>query len=74
MATLDSQQRVHLKKITAGRDFGTEIEVLAGLDSNDTLVISPPDSIADGMQVRVQQPPAQPQPATPATAAAEHST
>jgi RND family efflux transporter MFP subunit len=76
VATLDREQRVHLKRITEGRDFGTEIEVLAGLAADDTLVISPPDSVADGMQVRVQRPaakPAQQQPAAPAAAAAEHS-
>jgi RND family efflux transporter MFP subunit len=76
VATLDHEQRVHLKKITEGRDFGTEIEVLAGIGADDTLVVSPPDSVADGMQVRVQQPPAQkgqPQRANPATAATEHS-
>lgn len=73
VATLDRDQRVHLKTITEGRDFGTEIEVLSGLAPDDTLVISPPDSVADGMQVRVPRPPAQAQPARPATAAAEHS-
>jgi RND family efflux transporter MFP subunit len=73
VATLDNQQRVHLKRITEGRDFGTEIEVLAGLSPDDTLVISPPDSVVDGMQVRVQQAPAQKQPSGPAASAAEHS-
>jgi RND family efflux transporter MFP subunit len=56
VATLDTQRRVHLKEITEGRDFGTEIEVLTGLSPDDTLIVSPPDSIANGMQVRVVQP------------------
>ena len=76
VATLDREQRVHLKQITEGRDFGTEIEVLSGIAPDDTLVISPPDSVADGMEVRVQQPPpqrGQPQRTTSATAASEHS-
>ena len=76
VATLDAGQRVRLKSITAGRDFGTEIEVLAGLNPDDTLIVSPPDSVVNGMQVRVQQPPATParrQPAAPGGAAAEHS-
>jgi RND family efflux transporter MFP subunit len=70
VATVDEAQRVRLRDIAEGRDFGTEIEVLAGIDANDTLVLNPPDSIADGQQVRIQ--PAQPQQGSGAPAA-EHS-
>lgn len=70
VATLDAAQRVQLRDIAEGRDFGTEIEVLAGINANDTLVLNPPDSIADGQQVRIQPP----QPAAGSGAgAAEHS-
>jgi RND family efflux transporter MFP subunit len=58
VATLDPQHRVHLKSIMQGRDFGTEIEVLTGISAADTLIVNPPDSIADGTPVRVAQPPA----------------
>ncbi|HYL71905.1 MAG TPA: efflux RND transporter periplasmic adaptor subunit, partial [Candidatus Dormibacteraeota bacterium] len=53
VATLDDRHHVHLKTITQGRDFGTEIEVLTGLGPEDTLVVNPPDSISDGVEVRV---------------------
>jgi RND family efflux transporter MFP subunit len=56
VATLDEQHRVHLKPITQGRDFGREVEVLSGVQMGDTLVLNPPDSISDGMQVRVAAP------------------
>jgi RND family efflux transporter MFP subunit len=56
VATLDREHRVHLKTITQGRDFGTEVEVLSGVDPGDTLVVNPPDSITDGMQVRIAPP------------------
>jgi len=56
VATLDPAHRVHLKPITEGRDFGTEIEVLTGLDAADILVVNPPDSISEGTAVRVVQP------------------
>ncbi len=56
VAVLDEQHRVHLKTITEGRDFGTEIEVLSGITANDVLVANPPDSISDGMQVRLAPP------------------
>jgi multidrug efflux pump subunit AcrA (membrane-fusion protein) len=60
VATLDSQQRVKLKSIIQGRDFGKTIEVLSGLAPNDTVVLNPPDSIADGVQVRIAAPSAAP--------------
>ena len=53
VAAVGSDQRVHLKRITQGRDFGSSIEVLAGLDASDDVVLNPPDSITDGMLVRV---------------------
>ncbi|HTB90115.1 MAG TPA: efflux RND transporter periplasmic adaptor subunit [Steroidobacteraceae bacterium] len=53
VATLDSQQRVKLKSIVQGRDFGNSIEVLSGLAPHETVVLNPPDSIADGVQVRI---------------------
>jgi RND family efflux transporter MFP subunit len=70
VATIDDSHHVRLRDIAEGRDFGTEIEVLAGIGPNDTLVVNPPDSIADGTPVRIQ--PAQPQPSGGAPAT-EHS-
>jgi RND family efflux transporter MFP subunit len=60
VATLDGQQRVKLKSIVQGRDFGSSIEVLSGLAPHETVVINPPDSITDGAQVRIAVPDAQP--------------
>jgi RND family efflux transporter MFP subunit len=56
VATVGSDGRVHLKSFTEGRDFGTEIEVLRGLTPADAIILNPPDSIAEGEQVRVVQP------------------
>jgi RND family efflux transporter MFP subunit len=70
VAIVDAGQHVRLRDIAEGRDFGTEVEVLAGIEPNDTLVVNPPDSIADGVQVRIQS--AQPQ-QSGAEQAAEHS-
>jgi RND family efflux transporter MFP subunit len=56
VATVGQDQRLTLKKITGGRDFGTEIEVLSGLGPDEDIVINPPDSLADGVQVRVKNP------------------
>jgi len=56
VATVDSSGHAHLHAITQGRDFGREIEVLSGVEESDTLIVNPPDSISDGMQVRVASP------------------
>jgi RND family efflux transporter MFP subunit len=53
VATLDDQQKVTLKSIVQGRDFGNTIEVLSGLSPNEVVVLNPPDSITDGVQVRI---------------------
>jgi len=53
VATVDDQQRVKLKSIVQGRDFGNSIEVLSGLELNDRVILNPPDSITDGIQVHI---------------------
>jgi RND family efflux transporter MFP subunit len=53
VAVLDSQGRVRLRHITQGRDFGTQIEVLSGLEPTDRLILNPPDSITEDTRVRV---------------------
>jgi len=69
---VDANHRAHLRSITVGRDYGTTLEVLQGLDVNDWIVLNPADSIDDGQEVRVKeiatnrgpsQPAAQPNPA-----------
>jgi hypothetical protein len=56
VAVLDSHNHVHLRRITEGRDFGTQIEVLSGLEPADRLILNPPDSITDDTPVRVVPP------------------
>ena len=57
VATLDGQKRVKLKSIVQGRDFGSTIEILSGLDPDDMVVVNPPDSLTDGVTVRLASPP-----------------
>jgi RND family efflux transporter MFP subunit len=61
VATVDADSKIKLKNITQGRDFGKTIEVLNGIEQNDGVVVNPPDSITDGLPVRVAPPPAQKQ-------------
>jgi RND family efflux transporter MFP subunit len=53
VAAVGGDHRVRLKRITQGRDFGSSIEVLDGIDPADDIVLNPSDSIADGALVRV---------------------
>jgi len=67
VATVDSNHQVKLKQVTQGRDFGSSVEVLTGIEANDDVIINPPDSASDGMAVRIaapakQAPAAQPPP------------
>jgi RND family efflux transporter MFP subunit len=60
VAAVGSDRRVRLRPITEGRDFGSSIEVLSGIEAGDDIVINPPDSITDGALVRIVAPPSEP--------------
>jgi RND family efflux transporter MFP subunit len=53
LATVDAGNRVHLSPVSPGRDFGNEVEVVAGLAPGQRVIDSPPDSLVEGQQVRV---------------------
>jgi RND family efflux transporter MFP subunit len=57
VATVDGQRRVRLKNIVQGRDFGNSIEILSGLEPDETVILNPPDSLTDGLLVRIASPP-----------------
>jgi RND family efflux transporter MFP subunit len=42
-----------IKPIRAGRDLGTEVEVLSGLTPSDRVINSPPDSLLAGEKIRL---------------------
>ena len=48
--------RVALVKITLGRDYGKEVEVVDGLRGDESVVLDPPDSLLAGAAVRVVKP------------------
>jgi len=54
-AVTDGKHAV-LKPVTLGHDFGSEVEVVAGLAGNESIIVNPPDSIVSGEEVRVAQP------------------
>jgi RND family efflux transporter MFP subunit len=50
---LVQNDKVTLSKIVIGRDFGTEVEVVSGLDANALVIVNPSDSLTAGTPVRV---------------------
>ena len=56
VGTVDANGRVALKPVEIGRDYGSDIEIVRGLDPNDKVILSPPDSLTDGLTVRVVAP------------------
>ncbi|HKV92809.1 MAG TPA: efflux RND transporter periplasmic adaptor subunit [Candidatus Angelobacter sp.] len=54
VAVVGPDNKVHLKAIIIGRDFGTKIEILGGLDANDQVIVNPADSLEDGEEVNVK--------------------
>ncbi|WP_250481013.1 efflux RND transporter periplasmic adaptor subunit [Caballeronia sp. GAOx1] len=53
VAVVNSQNKVELRKVTIGRDFGTYVEVATGIASADRVVNNPGDAIAEGQSVHV---------------------
>jgi RND family efflux transporter MFP subunit len=47
--------KAELIPVTLGRDFGSDVEVVAGLNGDESLVVNPPDSIVSGQPVRLAQ-------------------
>ncbi|HWY23486.1 MAG TPA: efflux RND transporter periplasmic adaptor subunit, partial [Nevskia sp.] len=53
VATVDHNGAVALKTISIGRDFGSSVEVAAGLAGDENVILNPSDAIAQGAKVRV---------------------
>ena len=49
----DGRATVRARPLTLGRSLGNRQEVTAGLAGGDSVVLDPPDGLADGVQVRV---------------------
>lgn len=53
VATVTGGNHVALVSVTLGRDFGNEVEVIAGLNGDESVVLNPPDSLVTGETVRI---------------------
>jgi RND family efflux transporter MFP subunit len=55
IAVVGSDNKVQLRPISIGRDYGATLEVLGGVGPEDRIIINPADSLEDGQQVHVTE-------------------
>jgi membrane fusion protein, multidrug efflux system len=53
VVAVDAEKRISFRPVKLGRDFGREVEILAGIDSTHVLVASPSDLLVEGEKVNV---------------------
>jgi membrane fusion protein, multidrug efflux system len=53
LAVVGADNKVQLRPITIGRDYGTTLEILGGVSAADRVVINPVESLEDGQSVNV---------------------
>jgi hypothetical protein len=53
IATLDSNDKIVIKRVQLGRDFGDSVEVIAGLSPSDRIVDNPPETLTEGDRVHI---------------------
>jgi membrane fusion protein, multidrug efflux system len=53
VAVVGSDGKVHLRPITIGKDYGTTLEILGGVELEDRVIINPADSLEEGQRVNV---------------------
>jgi len=63
VATVGPDDKIRFKAVKISRDLGRSIELASGLSPDDRVVVTPPDGVADGDQVRVAGSPSKAKPA-----------
>jgi RND family efflux transporter MFP subunit len=61
VGTVDAKDHVVLKSVEVGQDYGSDIQIVHGLDANDNVILSPPDSLTNGVTVHLASTPAKPE-------------
>jgi RND family efflux transporter MFP subunit len=55
VAVIGSDNKVQLRAINIGRDYGATLEILGGVSPSEQVVVNPSDSLEEGQQVKVAQ-------------------
>jgi len=53
LAVVGQDKKVQLRAISIGKDYGTTLEIVAGVTTQDQVVINPSDSLEDGQEVNL---------------------
>jgi RND family efflux transporter MFP subunit len=61
VATVNEQNKIQIKQINVGHDYGNTVEVLGGLAPGEKVVINPGDDVLDGANVTPVESKQQPQ-------------
>jgi RND family efflux transporter MFP subunit len=59
-AVLARTRIVHFQKVQPGRDYGTTLEILGGLQDGEYVVVGPGDAVKEGALVQIAEPGATP--------------
>src|SRR2546426_943819 len=51
VAVVDHDPSIRFQKVGLGRDYGREIEIVAGLEGNETIVSNPTDDVREGAKI-----------------------
>jgi RND family efflux transporter MFP subunit len=57
VGVVGSDDKVELRSVQIGRDFGQKVEVLSGVSATDRVIVNPADSLVGGTTVRVAEAP-----------------
>jgi RND family efflux transporter MFP subunit len=55
VAAVDPSGKVSLINVTPGRDYGNAIEIVAGLQGDERLIMNPPDALSSGQTVKIEK-------------------
>ena len=56
VGVVDADNKVEIRAVKLGRDFGQTVEVLEGIAAGDRVIMNPADSLAGGLMVQVAEP------------------
>jgi RND family efflux transporter MFP subunit len=56
VAVVDKDNKVELRKIIIGQDFGATLEIVGGVEPTDKIIINPSDSLENGQKVNLAKP------------------
>ncbi len=53
VGVVDKDGKANLVRVTLGKDYGNQLEIISGISERDAVIETPPDSLTTGMVVRV---------------------